>query len=58
MTPAELQLYKKELEFYKYNPEVDTFMNSGSGTTKGTETVISDVSDKDLDDILSNNDDF
>jgi hypothetical protein len=59
MTPAELQLYKKELEFYKYNPEVDTFMNinSVSGTTKGVNPDTTDVSDEDLDDILSNNND-
>ena len=58
MTPEELQLYKKELDFYKYNPEVDTFMTGDDSNNKGkqmtTNSGISNISNEGLNNILSN----
>jgi hypothetical protein len=55
MTPQELQLYKKELDFYKYNPEVDTFMSNNENSSNNKGSNSSNMSDKDLNDILSEN---
>ena len=55
MTSEELQLYKKELNFYKYNPEVDTFISNNETITNNQGTNGTNVSNEDLNNILSNN---
>lgn len=56
MTPGELQLYKKELDFYKYNPEVDTFMSADNKVKSSfNNSSNSNISNEDLNTILNNN---